>query len=199
MNKLLLLLFVLSTIAMSGQTTYEIEWTFGTNSDNTTPARNADRTVELGDTVRWVYVESGTHTVTSSPGAVQQFDTNGRFGAGFEFEVVFNTLGENPYVCTPHPGSMYGTITVVETLSVEDKFRLNLNSYPNPVQAELTITSLLTISRVEVYSILGKKVLSSAENSNLATINMSELQSGLYLVNVTSQEGKKSVLKVFKK
>ena len=213
MKKLLLIITVFAACNLTAQTNYEIIWDFGSNPGNADAARNGDRTVELGDTVTWVFAGGSTHTVDSYdagdesasgyPGfnAAQAF-TSGptRLGPGTMFPVTFNTLGVNPYRCVPHPGSMNGTITVVEVLSTQEKFRLNLKSYPNPVQEELNITSLIRISSVEVFSILGKRVLaSSVDNLTNTSVNMNGLQTGVYFVNVIAENGEKSTLRVIKK
>lgn len=192
MKKYLLILLVFAAFQISAQTTYTIQW-------NTSVGDNASLTVELGDTVEWDW-NGGFHDVVSDAGSQQSFQSQQTSDSNFVFSVLFDELGTNDYRCTIHPGSMNGTITVVETLSTQDKFRLNLNSYPNPVQDELTITSLLKISKIEVFSMLGKKVLTTQAGSvNMTNIKMGGLQNGLYFVNVTSESGETSVLRVMKK
>ena len=75
-------------LTISAQNTYVIEWTFGSNS-NAAPPRNADRTIEVGDTVRWEFVESGSHNVVSQAGASESFDSGVVQGPGFIFEHTF--------------------------------------------------------------------------------------------------------------
>lgn len=80
-------------------------------------------------------------------------------------------------------------------LSIEDNNTLeNFKLYPNPVNSTLNIQLDGTLNRVEVYSILGRKVLES-ETSN---IKVSHLSSGLYVLKVYSQEGKVGVKRFIK-
>jgi plastocyanin len=79
-------------------------------------------TVQVGDTVHWVWI-TGTHNVVSGVGGVQDanFDS-GNAVAGATFDVTFDQAfldansmpgNEYPYYCEPHlPVGMIGTITV---------------------------------------------------------------------------------------
>ena len=73
------------------------------------------------------------------------------------------------------------------TLSTNDfnTNKLSFTIYPNPVQDNLYITVEGELTLVEVYSILGTKVLSSKQ----ATVNVSALTSGVYFLRVETQKG----------
>ena len=113
--------------------------------------------------------------------------------------------GDNSYVTTSSDLLGYQRIfnTTVDMgayesslpLSIEDNNTLeNFKLYPNPVNNTLNIQLDGTLNRVEVYSILGRKVLES-ETSNII---VSHLSSGLYLLKVYSQEGKVGVKRFIK-
>lgn len=80
--------------------------------------QNADfqANVEVGDTVRFTYVEDGTvtHTVTSSdnPDAGSSFDS-GELQPGDTFEVVPGVEGTWTFFCEIHPGTMTDATIVV--------------------------------------------------------------------------------------
>lgn len=78
-------------------------------------------------------------------------------------------------------------------LGVEDfKIGSNFNLYPNPTNSILSITFKNEIPKgtLEVYDMLGKKALSQTLDSNkLTSIDISNLNSGLYLIKV-SYDGK---------
>jgi len=76
----------------------------------------SELTIAPGDTVRWVNAAGGNpHNVTSNDGAFTASTT----ASSFTFEVVFNNPGVFSYVCTIHPGSMTGSITVQGVASAE--------------------------------------------------------------------------------
>jgi hypothetical protein len=56
---------------------------------------------------------------------------------------------------------------------------------PNPVNNILTINSKETLKSIEIFNLLGKKVLSSTKNS----VDVSFLSSSVYLVKLTSDKG----------
>jgi plastocyanin len=66
--------------------------------------------VTPGTTVRWTNNDSVAHTVTSDPAGT--FDS-GTLQPGESFEVLFDTPGIYPYLCTLHP-FMHGTVIVSE-------------------------------------------------------------------------------------
>ena len=70
-----------------------------------------------------------------------------------------------------------------------------LSLYPNPVQNKLDIEVGGKLKLVEVYNILGKKVLSS----NQLTVNVSALNSGVYFLKVQIQNGAIATKKFIKK
>lgn len=66
-------------------------------------------TVNVGDAIVWVNDDDERHTATSQEGG---FDT-GQVDGGAESEpIVFSEAGEFSYVCSNHPQTMTGTITV---------------------------------------------------------------------------------------
>lgn len=83
-------------------------------------------------------------------------------------------------------------------MSVSEVNNSNLTFYPNPVKDVLNLNSKSPIQNVSVYNLAGQKVIS---NSNLTNnqINVSSLNSGVYVFRVTLQNGKTETLKVVKK
>lgn len=72
--------------------------------------------------------------------------------------------------------------------AIKDNFALNevVNMYPNPVENYLTIRSKSKITRVQVYSLLGDLVMDV--NSNFLRINLSNLNSGIYMIKIHSNQ-----------
>lgn len=83
--------------------------------------------------------------------------------------------------------TVYGALNpTAETLSTE-QFNLNtLSVYPNPADDHITIKGTdQTIDSVEIFSILGKRVLKTTSLMNDA-VDVSELTSGVYLLKINS-------------
>ncbi len=77
-------------------------------------------------------------------------------------------------------------------LGMEDQSLQALSLYPNPVTNVLQINNPnnAVIKQIQVYNLLGKEVIQVQGNSK--TINVSNLQSGVYIVKITGQEGVRS-------
>ena len=58
--------------------------------------------------------------------------------------------------------------------------------YPNPAQEVLNISSSNSITKIEVYDLLGKKV---ASNENASNVNVADLGKGAYIVKVVQENG----------
>lgn len=188
----LFLAALLTTGFMAAQVTYNLDWAVGINGED------ASVTIEVGDSVEWTWTDNLPHTVTSLAGATEAFDSGTITGNGETYTYTFTMEGVNPYDCVIHPATMFGTITVEAALSVEDKFAINVNAYPNPVLDKLTVTSLFSLDSYTVFDILGKQVQSGQINANIASVDFSKLTSGMYFVNVQSGELQKTI-KVMKR
>lgn len=201
MKKYLLLTLLFNIlICANAQTTetYFIDWSFGSNPSATGDA-NADRTVEVGDTVTWNWYAGGNHNVVSNSDATENF-SSALQGPGSVFSYTFTQVGVNGYVCQPHSSSMFGTITVVPegTLNTESftAFK-DLKLYPNPAENQFSLNFGALDERiieVEVYNTLGKKVKTFDRKAELnMSFDISEFNSGLYFVKIS--QGNSSITK----
>ncbi|MBO6606208.1 MAG: aryl-sulfate sulfotransferase [Psychroserpens sp.] len=76
-------------------------------------------------------------------------------------------------------------LTICSSLSIAE-FELDaIEIYPNPTSGIIQIESELAIDGVNVYSMLGQKVLS---NTSTSVLDLSSLQSGVYILNIISGE-----------
>jgi len=64
----------------------------------------------------------------------------------------------------------------------------NLDIYPNPSRGMLYLNSELEVSKVEVYTILGNHV-KSVTGHRIEQINLEEMQTGLYIISITTENG----------
>lgn len=70
------------------------------------------------------------------------------------------------------------------TASINDVFASKTNIFPNPASNFVKISSNLSIDKVEVYNVLGKKVLNTTKFSG--NLDITNLSKGLYLLKLTS-------------
>ena len=72
----------------------------------------------------------------------------------------------------------------------EEKDSRNISIYPNPATKQLTIQSASKIKSIKIYNLFGRLIKTVFSNNTLSqTINIENLTSGLYIVNVTSEKG----------
>jgi hypothetical protein len=67
--------------------------------------------------------------------------------------------------------------------------------FPNPTDGELTFTTVVPVSSIEVYNVTGQHVFSA---TNATRINISHLEKGLYFCNVFTKDGNHTVVKIIK-
>jgi plastocyanin len=190
-KKLPFILFLMCAIGLIAQTTetVEIDWDYGSNPD-ASGAANASRTVEIGDTVKWVWL-SNNHNVVSKGDANENFNSGATENAGATFSHTFISLGTSDYVCTPHSGNMYGTITVVAegVLNISKAQRLKFETFPNPSSNNVSIQlpSGTEKATVHFYDSLGRLALSKKVTNIKNTIDVNSIRSGVYILKVITE------------
>ena len=83
----------------------------------------------------------------------------------------------------------------VENIDVQSS---DINVYPNPVSSILYIKSKTNVIAMYVFSATGVRVLNS-NGKNITSVNMDGLSTGVYMVNITLNNGQKITKKVIKK
>jgi plastocyanin len=163
--------------------------------------------VFVGDTIKWVWV-SGSHTTTSVsvPAGAATWD-NPMNSASTSFSYLIKVAGTYNYVCSMH-SSMTGSFTASNSAGIESIGALNfsLNLYPNPVEERATLnirSEITTAGEIRLYDMLGKtvfvKTVQLSPGENEFGLTLSDLEKGLYTIELVT-DGKRMVTrKVLKK
>jgi len=86
------------------------------------------------------------------------------------------------------------TISAYDASLANDSFdSSNFTFYPNPVKNILNLSYNKEISTVEIFNLIGQKVISTNFNTNDAQVDMSTLANGPYMVKVTSDNQVKTI------
>lgn len=80
--------------------------------------------------------------------------------------------------------SLPTAVTVNLYLGVNDLDISKLTIYPNPTTDKVFIEYKESIDKVEVYSVLGQKVLDSTQNSSRVEVDLQALSSGTYMIKI---------------
>jgi hypothetical protein len=83
-------------------------------------------------------------------------------------------------------------------LNSENFNKKNTQIYPNPFQDKITIETDFIIKRYSVYDVMGKKIVETNSNDNL-NIQLAELNSGVYLLQLQADDNSIISKKLLKK
>lgn len=83
-------------------------------------------------------------------------------------------------------------IDISSALSTNVAQTVDVSIFPNPVKEILNITGTSALSSVEIYDMLGKKVMSFNEVAS-GTVNLSPLAKGVYIAKINTDAGSKTV------
>ena len=84
------------------------------------------------------------------------------------------------------------------TATVEEDTIEGLNLYPNPVNDTLNIDSQEEITQLSIFNVLGKLVKTIQPNKTTSSIDLSDLETGIYMVKIEA-DTKISTQKIIKK
>ena len=90
-------------------------------------------------------------------------------------------------------------ITVDVTLRNNELDLVNLKVYPNPTKDVINIDYKDVITKVEIYDLNGRQIISQALNANTNSLSVSSLSSGTYLIKIETKANEVSIVKFVKK
>ena len=109
MKTKLLLFFAFITLGLTAQTTYNLGWSTDGGSNG------QQLSIEVGDTVIWTWGADGMSHNLAQIGDISEPDfADTYFSEGHVYSHTFTTPGTHDYLCSPHPSTMNGIITVSE-------------------------------------------------------------------------------------
>jgi hypothetical protein len=112
-----------------------------------------------------------------------------------------NLIDQGVYYVSQTPNGLCESeklaITVHRVLGLDNPLFTGLNYYPNPMRNHVTVENSSTIEHVELYSMLGQKVIDHKSNQRKLSLNVERLAAGPYFMKVTV-DGKSAMIKVVK-
>lgn len=143
--------------------------------------------VNVGDTIRWEWT-GGSHTTTSLdiPEGAEVWDnplnSENQF---YEYKVLIE--GVYSFKCTPHQAmGMTGSFTVVLPLTSNNISVSSFSIYPNPAN-DIIFIDTEKHSSISIYNISGQKIQDMDLSEN-TSVNIEQLNSGIYFVKVTTPD-----------
>lgn len=127
----------------------------------------------------------------SSTGDFSVSATAAELAAGYIIQYGFGVTGP---LADPADTTLGSVVIGVATAGVEDNDIVAVSLYPNPSNTVWNFkTTNSTITSIEVYNLLGKRVISQRYNGEDAVISTQGLTDGIYIARVTTEYGTKSV------
>lgn len=103
----------------------------------------------------------------------------------------FQVLGVN---ANPADEAALGSVVVSATLlGVNDLNAVDVVIYPNPAKENISISANDVLTNVTVFNVLGQRIMNSSPNDLSTNINVSGLQRGIYIVNIETNVGTKTI------
>jgi len=84
-------------------------------------------------------------------------------------------------------------------LKTEISEKIEVSIYPNPAKELLHIKSKLPIEKAILYDLTGKKIKTYFSNQLSESIDVSNIPSGIYFINLQSEQGKQATKKIIVK
>lgn len=100
------------------------------------------------------------------------------------------------YTTVIESGTVERQLLLSQLLSTAETVFTDVNIYPNPVKNTLHISKTTNIKSLEIYSIQGQVMLT--QKSQFETVDMSQLQSGLYFLKLTDNANRSKTIKIAK-
>lgn len=129
---------------------------------------------------------------------------NARPGTGFsQIDLTGQTAGSTLYVRTFENGNnSFGEFNICawdpSVSAISQNTIKGFLYYPNPASNKLSLTAINTIEEVNIYNLMGQKVMTFMPNSLHVILDISKLNKGVYLVK-TQVVGEFAVFKLMKK
>lgn len=147
-------------------------------------------TINVGDTVEWVWAASGHSSTSGTPGVPDGMWDSGVQNSGFIFSRTFTAAGTFPYFCSPH-GVCCGMTGSVTVNAVAETVRISRAQYAI-ARSQLTVqatdtnqTATLTVSVTSTGQVLGPMMNKGGGNYSAKFSGISNPQN----ITVTSNSG----------
>ena len=129
-------------------------------------------------------ISSGNYIEAPTSWTQYEFDLSAYEGQ--TVRIAINYVGNDSFVL------QMDSFLVEGTLGVNDFINTDIQHFYNPISRNLEVNSSKIIKRIEIFNLLGQNIISDEINSNSSSINLSSLQTSIYLVKVVGDSGVKS-------
>ncbi|RMB61047.1 T9SS C-terminal target domain-containing protein [Dokdonia sinensis] len=148
------------------------------------------------DTQDWTLVSDdvsgGERTVVATRGLTGSDDTDYTFDPDDASIMLVWARSPSSLNFGAHGSNNRGSTVVGFNLGVDDAlFAQNIKLFPNPASDIVNISFVHTSERaqVEIFSVLGQSIRSQELSANESIVDISDLEAGMYILQITSENG----------
>jgi hypothetical protein len=172
------------SITVSAAGTY----TVSVNNGNCGSAASSETSVSVIPAPNAAVTQSGGIVTATQTGATYQWFTCATLALPGETGQSFTPteVGDYYVVITSGDCSVTSDCISVTELGVRDQNVKAFRIYPNPVNDMLNIEYVDNLTQVEVFTLLGQKVISKNVGATSTQVDMTRLPAGTFLVKATS-------------
>ncbi len=88
--------------------------------------------------------------------------------------------------------------TIDSSLGISDNIIEGFNFYPNPAYRKINLKATHTINLVEVYNIMGQKIISKHFDTNEVSFNISTINKGVYIMKISTTNNELTSFRMIK-
>jgi hypothetical protein len=149
---------------------------------------------------RWFTADSTTQVIPDTiPGilAVNYVVAAADSGKYIAFQVM--PVAASGIPAMGDPVRIWSGVKVVNTIGIDETGHNPVRFYPNPVSDFITLENLISVEKIEIFSLVGQNVFTLNNiNTEKITINTSSLKAGLYFIKFYSSAAGTSAVKFIK-
>jgi hypothetical protein len=145
----------------------------------------------------------GPYYQNAIPDSLSAVSNNGITGTWSPATISTATLGTQTYTFIPDAGQCAGVATVDVTINAlaSDQFsNLNFSVFPNPAREQLTVqlSGNTLVKQIKLIDMLGRTIKTEnyASANAMETLNLKDVATGSYFVEVTSDSNQKESKKI---
>lgn len=119
----------------------------------------------------------------------------------YPLTIYGSTEGEpesTPDASNPNNEVLEFTVVIDRTLSTENSDFQDFTYYPNPIQNQLNFKAASEIEKVEIYNVLGQRVVEQTPQRKTLSTDTSDFKAGIYIMKVQIN-GNKQSFKIIKR
>lgn len=133
-------------------------------------------------------------TITATGDYMLSYDGTTVGAAHVQYGFTMTGVNINPTSTYDAQYAALGNVVITQqVLSLDDQQQNNFKVYPNPSSNNWNVSSTSGITTINVFDVLGQRVSTQNPNNLEATIDGSQLQSGLYFARIEGENGSVTV------